>query len=96
VVPAIVKPQSLGSEVPAKLPARPAAPAFDQPSRAVRPQPFYLINFRILVGASLAKVNPQGIANVYVYRGADAPVKWRGLATDGFIAITLKPHVLLR
>jgi hypothetical protein len=92
VVPAVVA-LPLGIEVPTKSPARPAAPTADQPSRAV---PFYLIDSRILVGASLAKVNPQGIADVYVYREADAPTKWRGLATNGLIAMTLKPHVCLR
>ena len=93
VVPAVVAPKPLGIEVPTKSPARPAAPTADQPSRAV---PFYLIDSRILVGASLAKVNPQGIADVYVYREADAPTKWCGLATNGLIAMTLKPHVWLR
>jgi hypothetical protein len=93
VMPVVVLPNQSGVNVATKSPTQPAAPTADQPSRKV---PFYLIDSRILVGASLAKVNPQGIAKVDVYREANVPAKWRGLATNGLIAITLKPHLLLR
>jgi hypothetical protein len=96
VVPKVAPPRSLDTDIYDQPPARPAVSVPDQPSQTVLPPPFYLINSRVLVGASLAKVNPQGIADVCVYRDANAPAKWRGLATNGLIAIALKPYVLLR
>jgi hypothetical protein len=93
VVPVIAAPRQLGIEVPTKSPARPAAPAFDQPSRTVRPQPVFLINSHVIVGSGLAKVNPQDIADITVYKGFEAPAKWRSLTENGILAITLKPHV---
>ena len=88
----VAAPPSLGVDITNRPPAQSAAAAFDQPSRLSRPQPVYLIDSRIIVGSSLGQINPQDIASIHVYKGADAPVKWRGPITNGIIAITLKSH----
>ena len=94
VTPAVAAPQPLGQPIDfGTSRQRPATPITDQPLKSVRPQPFYLVNSRIIVGIGLARINSRNIANVYVYRVADAPVKWRGLATNGLIDITLKLHI---
>jgi hypothetical protein len=80
-----------GAAITSRPPAQ-SAPAFDQPSRPSRPQPVYLVNDRIIVGGHLGQLNPQDIASLRVYKGADAPAKWRSLTTPGIIAITLKPR----
>jgi len=92
VAPAVVVPPPLGIDLSGWRPTRPAAPVPDQPARAVRPQPVFLLNSRIIVGSGLAKVNPQDIADIYVYKDANVPAKWRSLAANGIIALTLKPH----
>ena len=91
VVPVAAPP---GVDITRRPPARPAAPVSDQPPRSIRPQPVYLINFHVIVGGGLGKLNPQGIADFQVYRGNSArvPTNWRSLTTNGIIAITLKPH----
>jgi len=93
-VPVAVLP-SPGAATGNRPPVRPAAPMADQPPRTNRPQPVYLIkshHSHLIVGSGLGQVNPQDIASIYVYKGADAPAKWHGSATNGIIAITLKPH----
>jgi len=53
----------------------------------------FLLNSRTIVGSGLGQLNPQDITAIQVYRGDDAPAKWRSLTTNGIIVITLKPHV---
>jgi hypothetical protein len=74
-------------------PAQPATPTAEQPSRTVQPQPVFLINSNLIVGGGLVKINPQDIAEIKVYKGSDAPAKWRSLTANGIIAITLKLDV---
>jgi hypothetical protein len=93
VVPAVVLPSQPDVNVVMKSPTQPAAPTADQPSRMVRPQPVFLINASIIVGNGLGQVNPQDIAYIMVYKGLEAPAKWRSLTTNGILAITLKPDV---
>jgi hypothetical protein len=96
VTPAIVAPPPLGQPIDfgtsSQRFARPTTIVLDQPSRGTRPQPVFLLNSRIIVGGDLAKVNPQDIADIYVYRDANVPAKWRSLAANGILTITLKPH----
>jgi len=97
VTPAVAAPQPLGQPIDfgtsSQRLARPTTIVLDQPSRVTRPQPVFLLNSRIIVGGGLAKVNPQDIADIYVYRDTNVPAKWRSLATNGILTITLKPHV---
>jgi len=93
VAPQVVLPAPLGTGITEQPNARQTVPVPDQPSRTIRPQPVFLINSCIIVGRSLAQINPQDIANINVYKGPDAPTKWRSLTAHGIIAITLKPHV---
>lgn len=88
----VAAPPSPGAAITNRPPAQSAAPAFDQPSRPSRPEPVYLVNDRIIVGGHLGQLNPQDIASLRVYKGADTPAKWRSLTTPGIIAITLKPR----
>ena len=58
------------------------------------PEPVSILNAHIIIGGSgLNGVNPHDIADLQVYKGADAPMQWRSLTEHGIIAITLKPGV---
>lgn len=92
VVPAVAAPP-LGTDIYNPHPAQAAAPTAEQPSRAVRPQPVFLINSNLIVGGGLVKINPQDIADIIVYKDPKVPAKWRSLTANGIIAITLKPDV---
>jgi hypothetical protein len=92
VVPTVAAPP-LGINIYNPHPAQSAAPTAEQPSRTVQPQPVFLINSSLIVGSGLGKINPQDIANIIVYKGPEAPAKWRSLTANGIIAITLKPDV---
>lgn len=96
VTPAVVTPQPLGQPIDfgtsSQRRTRPTTLVLEQPARVTRPQPVFLLNSRIIVGGGLAKVNPQDIADMYVYRDTNVPAKWRSLATNGILTITLKPH----
>lgn len=95
VVPSVAAPQPLGQPVGFgtswQRPTKPDTIVPDQPARATRPQPVFLLNSRIIVGGGLMRVNPQDIADIHVYRDANVPAKWRSLATNGILTITLKP-----
>jgi hypothetical protein len=51
---------------------------------------YLLSNELIIDGTMLSAVNPQNIKHMEVYKGSDAPRKWRSLTTYGIINITLK------
>lgn len=75
-----------------------AAPARQSPAPAATAPvtqhnwPVFLLNSRIILGGlGLSAINPQDIADIHVYRTADAPAQWRSIAANGMLAITLKP-----
>lgn len=92
VVPTVAVPPRLGAVITRSPPAQPAATT--QPRQAAqRPsRPLILLDSTIIAGPGLGLLNPQDIASIVVERGLKVPAKWRGLAADGFIGITLKPH----
>jgi hypothetical protein len=74
-------------------PAATTAPA----ARPALPEPVYVLNAHIIIGGSgLNGINPHDIADLQVYKGADAPAQWRSLTEHGIIAITLKSGVKLK
>jgi hypothetical protein len=93
VMPKVATANPLGEIISTKSPARPAAPTADQPSRPVQPQPVFLVDSHVIMGRGLAQINPQDIADIYVYKGSNVPGKWLSMTANGVIAITLKPHV---
>lgn len=82
----------LDFNTPSWVTTRPSIVVLDRPSSIARPQPVFLLNSRLIIGGGLGQLNPQDITDIKVYKGADAPAKWRSLTTNGIIAITLKPH----
>lgn len=82
----------LDFNTPSQVTTRPSILVLDRPSRAVQPQPVFLLNSRLIIGGGLGQLNPTDIADIKVYKGSDAPAKWRSLTTNGIIAITLKSH----
>ena len=77
---------------PSQVTTRPSTLVLDRPSSTARPQPVFLLNSRLIIGGGLGQLNPQDITDIKVYKGADAPAKWRSLTTNGIIVLTLKPH----
>jgi hypothetical protein len=57
--------------------------------------PIYLLNAHFIIN-ELRSINPQEIAQVVVYKGADVPPQWQSLTEHGLVAIALKPGVKLR
>ncbi|RZK18240.1 MAG: hypothetical protein EOO56_16460 [Hymenobacter sp.] len=57
--------------------------------RRVWPDPVYLLSSHIIL-SGLTDIEPQDIAAIQVYKGADAPAQWRSLTENGIIDITLK------
>lgn len=101
-LPPVVRPTSptgLLLGVPADAqPPRPAPPTTSSERLTARhalPEPVYLLNFHFIIN-ELGSINPQSIAKIDVYKGADAPAQWRSLTEHGIIAITLKPGVKLK
>ncbi|MVN77462.1 hypothetical protein GO988_14090 [Hymenobacter sp. HMF4947] len=90
----LVQPATPGLGVPVRTkwdtggpPAAPALPT--QPARVYRP--VMLMNSHLILGDNdLRALNPQDIADIHVYKGADAPAKWRSLTPNGIIDIRLK------
>jgi hypothetical protein len=76
-------------------PRQSAGPATTAPAACpALSEPIYLLNSHIIInGNGLNGINPQDIADLHVYKGADAPVQWRSLTEHGIINITLKPGV---
>lgn len=75
--------------------SQPVRQPMPPPNVAVRPtpvvpEPLFVLNLTTIIGAQLSGINPQDVKNLVVYKGADAPGKWRNLATYGVIDITLK------
>ncbi len=64
-------------------------------ARRSSPEPIYLLNSHFIIN-ELVSINPRDIADIHVYKGADAPVQWRSLTEHGIIDITLKPGVRLK
>jgi len=56
----------------------------------IKPEPLFILNSTTIISAQLSGINPQDIKDLVVYKGADAPWKWRNLTTYGIIDITLK------
>jgi hypothetical protein len=60
-----------------------------QPPRIYRP--VMLLNSRLIIGdKELQAMNPNDITDLNVYKGADAPPRWRSLTPNGIIDIKLK------
>jgi hypothetical protein len=60
-----------------------------------QPDPVYLLNSRFIIN-ELGNINPQSIAKIDVYKGANAPAQWRSLTEHGIIDITLKHSTKLK
>ena len=90
-VDALLEGVPVATQPPHQAPTPTAAVA----TRRTWPQPVYLLNSHFIIN-ELGGINPQEIASVVVYKGADAPPQWRSLTEHGIIAITLKPGVKLR
>jgi hypothetical protein len=86
-------PMQTGSTDARRPPATPATSM--QSVQRVWPSPVYLINSRIIVSGIDEVISPWDIANIDIYKGAEAPVQWRSLTEHGIISITLKPGVKL-
>lgn len=66
-----------------------AAPGQAQLARVYRP--VLLVNSHLIVGDNvLRNTDPKDIRDLHIYKGADAPLKWRSLTANGIIDMTLK------
>lgn len=89
--PAVVVPAPWQGVVITKAAPAAAAP-MARPARPVTPGPLLLLDTRLLIGGNyLAKVNPQDIQSLRLYKEpATTPAPWGELARYGIIDITLK------
>lgn len=58
------------------------------------PEPLWLVNSTIIVSDSvMAKINPNDIANIMVYKEESVPAGWRTFPNNGVIDMTMKKEV---
>lgn len=75
----------------------PAGPAAAR--ETTRSEPIYLLDNKLIISNEylVRAIDPQAIQAMEVYKTDDgAPAKWRGLAANGIISITLKQKVRLK
>ncbi|MBJ6110260.1 hypothetical protein JAO73_14650 [Hymenobacter sp. BT523] len=91
VAPLVPKATELQPVLGPRPPAAPNPPTVTyHPKPASLPDPLFLLNSMIIIDNGFLGIKPTDISKLYVYKGADAPRKWRSLSTHGIIDIVLK------